>query len=118
MDNSKEIFYRMVDKIESLRISKKDKQILLDDLTELLLQYSSEVENKTYKKVNERIEKRLSNIEEFLRPDLEHVDCDVEIKCPYCNKVVQIYMNKAKMDAKCPMCKKAIELEWSFEKKK
>lgn len=59
----------------------------------------------------------ISNIEKDIYIDdnneIEDVDCDVEIKCPYCNAKFNAQINDlTAAEIICPECKNTIELDW------
>lgn len=62
------------------------------------------------------ISKSLKNIEKdiYMDDEVEDEDCDVEIKCPYCNKTFTAKMSELTEteEIKCPECKNMIELDW------
>lgn len=60
------------------------------------------------------IKKSLKNIEKDIYiEDEEEEDCDIEIKCPYCNKTFVSTMDEVSgEEIVCPECNNTIELDW------
>lgn len=59
--------------------------------------------------------KSIKNIEKdiYMDDDTENEDCDIEIKCPYCNETFSAEMNDiTAQEIICPECNNTIELDW------
>lgn len=59
--------------------------------------------------------KSIKNIEKdiYMEDDMEDEDCDVEIKCPYCNASFNAQMNDlTASEIICPECNNSIKLDW------
>lgn len=64
------------------------------------------------------INKSIKNIEKDIYMDdyTENEDCDIEIKCPYCNETFSADMNDiTASEIICPECNNTIELDWGEE---
>lgn len=64
------------------------------------------------------INKSIKNIEKdiYMDDDMEDEECDVEIRCPYCNKIFTADMDELTgEDIICPECNNTIELDWGDE---
>ena len=49
----------------------------------------------------------------YMDDDTENEDCDIEIKCPYCNETFSAEMNDiTAQEIICPECNNTIELDW------
>jgi Zn finger protein HypA/HybF involved in hydrogenase expression len=59
--------------------------------------------------------KSIKNIEKdiYMEDDMEDEECDVEIKCPYCNASFNAQMNDlTASEIICPECNNSIKLDW------
>ena len=59
--------------------------------------------------------KSIKNIEKdiYMEDDMEDEDCDVKIKCPYCNASFNAQMNDlTASEIICPECNNSIKLDW------
>lgn len=61
--------------------------------------------------------KSIKNIEkDIYMDDMEDEECEVEIKCPYCNETFTTEMNDlTAAEIVCPECNNTIELDWGDE---
>ncbi len=114
MANIKDMFNDLVENVNNLRISKKSKEQILDLVCDILLQLEDDILSK-----QNYLEDRLDKIEQYINDDIEYnqIDYDLSIKCPYCNREIDVFMDKDKMDIKCPLCNNIIELEWDYNQK-
>lgn len=62
--------------------------------------------------------KSVKNIEKdiYMEDEMDEEECDVEIKCPYCNKTFVAEMSDITAEEIiCPECNNTIELDWGDE---
>ena len=92
------------DEITNLEQTLNDKMIAIAE-TQLSMQ----------EKLN-NIDKSIKNIEKDIYEDEEFdndENCDVEVKCPYCNETFTAKMSELEApEIVCPECNNTIELDW------
>lgn len=113
MQNFRKIFNNLVKKINNLKISKKDKEDLINNLIDLTMLFQDKILDKQID-----FEKRILDIEQYLKEDSDFCDNEYIINCPYCNKEVYVIMKEEKIEIKCPICKKVIQVEYDNDSQK
>lgn len=120
-------FKEVIRNLEGNIDSKKDLDYAKLQVTELTMEYISELEKmeSLYKQKISKFEDRLDDLElemqrldnEIFQAAEELDDTDLEpIKCPYCNSNFFIEFDSSKKEMKCPDCQNVIELDWgNFE---
>ena len=112
MQNTRRIFNNLVEKINDLKISKKAKEDLINSVIDLTVSFQEIVLDK-----QTDFEKRILNIEQYLKEDSDFCENEYIVNCPYCNKEVYIIMKEDKFDLKCPSCKNIIQVEYDDSQK-
>lgn len=120
-------FKEVIKNLEKNMENKKDLVLAKTQVTELTMEYISELEKleSVYKEKIAMFENRLDSLEvdmqrldnEIFQESDDEDDTDLEpIKCPYCNTNFFIEFDNTKKEIKCPDCKNIIELDWgNFE---
>ncbi len=107
MSQAKETFDSLIKKIEDLKISKKSKEDIIDNIIQLVSCFQNQMLNK-----QTDFEKRITEIEKYIKEENDFMDDEYSIKCPYCNNNIYIVMKKEKFDMRCPICNNVIQVEY------